>query len=261
MDSIIYQHYRPEEASFIDQVFSWIEQVDSTYAPYLTVFLTPRQCRIVLQLVNRQDDIKVKFNGGKIGSESQRALIYPNYYQVQEEDFDLSYLQIDYPIKFGDLSHSKILGAFLALGIERNRLGDIFTNGQVWQVVVDQKMLDYFKQNLVKIDHFGIKLKELDSSQLVDPIDEWEIEVITSSSLRLDSLISSIFHISRQRSKDMIKSGLVKVNFVMAERGDSLLQEDDLVSVRRFGRFQLKQLMGMTKKNNYRIQIKILKVN
>ena len=122
-------------------------------------------------------------------------------------------------------------------------------------------MLDYFKQNLVKIDHFGIKLKELDSSQLVDPIDEWEIEVITSSSLRLDSLISSIFHISRQRSKDMIKSGLVKVNFVMAERGDSLLQEDDLVSVRRFGRFQLKQLMGMTKKNNYRMQIKILKVN
>ncbi len=95
----------------------------------------------------------------------------------------------------------------------------------------------------------------------MDPIDEWEIEVITSSSLRLDSLISSIFHISRQRSKDMIKSGLVKVNFVMAERGDSLLQEDDLVSVRRFGRFQLKQLMGMTKKNNYRIQIKILKVN
>ena len=57
MSDDIYQHYRPEEQPFIDKVFGWIDQVDLTYAPYTTVFLTPREKMIVEQLVASRDEM------------------------------------------------------------------------------------------------------------------------------------------------------------------------------------------------------------
>lgn len=39
----IYQHFRPEEREFIDQVLNWKNIVENTYAPKLTDFLDPRE--------------------------------------------------------------------------------------------------------------------------------------------------------------------------------------------------------------------------
>ena len=60
------------------------------------------------------------------------------------------------------------------------------------------------------------------------------------SSLRLDSVISAVFNISRQRSKQLIESGKVKVNWTETTRPDFALDLLDIVSIRDLGAFRFK---------------------
>ena len=50
----LYQHFRPEEHPFIDQVISWKEIVMRTYQRKLTDFLNPRQHQIAQQLIHNR---------------------------------------------------------------------------------------------------------------------------------------------------------------------------------------------------------------
>lgn len=41
-------------------------------------------------------------------------------------------------------------------------------------------------------------------------------------------------------------------------RGDAIIGIQDIVSVRKFGRFWIKSVEGMTKKDNYRLIVNVL---
>ncbi|MBG9979648.1 RNA-binding protein [Facklamia sp. DSM 111018] len=260
MNSDIYQHYRKEEAPFIDQVYSWLEQVESTYAPLISKFLTPREASIIEQIVNGQDEVKLILKGGYEGAERQRALLFPLYYQFEEADLQLAYLEVKFPVKFAEITHGKILGTLLGTGIERDRIGDIITDGNDWQIIVDATMVEYLKAQVDKIGNVGVRLIEITSADLLRSQEEWEVINVIASSLRLDTLLAKIYHISRQRAKEAIQAGLVKVNFMQMERTDVMIGEEDIVSLRRFGRFRIRAIEGMTKKENYRLSVEVLKV-
>ena len=61
----IYQHFRPEEKDFIDQVLGWADQVREQYAPKLTDFLNPREAEIIRMLIGKEGDVRVSFFGGE----------------------------------------------------------------------------------------------------------------------------------------------------------------------------------------------------
>lgn len=72
----IYQHFRKEEHSFIDQVLSWMEQVERSYLPRLTDFLDPREQQIIEMLIGTSnDELKLLFFGGGTYSERKRRLL------------------------------------------------------------------------------------------------------------------------------------------------------------------------------------------
>lgn len=254
----IYQHYRPDESDFIDTVLGWMQWVDNRFAAYLSPFLTPREAKIVSQLVGNHNDIKVAFNGGYTGSERQRALLYPLYYEVKEEDFDLQALNINFPEKFAELSHGRILGTFMSTGIDRNRIGDIISDGQSWHMIVDASMTDYFVTNIHKIANFGVHLEPISCQDLLESEESWQTIFVVASSLRLDTLLSKVYNFSRQRAKNSVSSGLVKVNFLEMNRPDVQVGEEDIVSLRHFGRFWIKNIDGKTRKDNYKLQINVL---
>lgn len=254
----IYQHYRVEEQPFIDTVFGWFQQAENTYAPYLSEFLTPREAMIVEQLVGNTDDFNVSFFGGYEGAERQRALIYFAYYEPRQEDFEIAAFNINFPQKFGELTHGRILGTLISTGIDRNRIGDIITDGEAWHLIVYEKMGDYFQQQVTKIANVGVKLEPIAFSSLLKSNEQWKTETIIASSLRLDTLLSKVYNFSRQRAKTAIQSGLVKINFVEMERPDVIVGVNDIVSLRKFGRFWIESVDGTTKKDNYRLTINIL---
>ncbi|MGA9287164.1 MAG: RNA-binding protein, partial [Anaerobacillus sp.] len=71
----IYEHYRPEERTFVDRVLQWQDEVQERYAPRLTDFLDPREQDMVKQIIGNHPDVGVSFSGGVEGAERQRALL------------------------------------------------------------------------------------------------------------------------------------------------------------------------------------------
>ncbi|WP_439442856.1 RNA-binding protein [Listeria aquatica] len=255
----IYQHFRKEEYAFIDQILDLAIQVEDEYTPRLTEFLDPRQRFIAETVVGGYDTMKVSFFGGSEFTERKRALIYPDYYTPEENDFKISLFHIRYPVKFTTLTHQKILGTLMSLGIRREAFGDILNQGEEWQFFVDQEMSHYVTSQLEKIGKVNVMLEEVALRDALIVQEEWEEQMITSSSLRLDGVLSNALHLSRQKAKQMIQAGLVKVNWKVVENPDFECEEADILSARGYGRIKLIQIHGRTKKDKIRMDIGFLK--
>ena len=258
MNESLYQHYRKEEREFIENVERWLIQAERQYSAVVTPFLTPREYLITEQLVNRQDDLHLRGFGGIESAERVRVCIAPSYYQMELADFDCACYEIKFPVKFATITHGAILGSLLGSGIERNRIGDILTDGVRWQVVLDQQIASYVVQQVDKIGSVSVRFVAIEPEALVTPYIEWDEKTIITPSLRLDTLLAKVYNFSRQRAKEMVLAGHVKVNYAEIERPDFELEINDFISVRRYGRFQILQLEGNTRKDNLRLAIKVL---
>lgn len=255
----VYQHFRKEEQVFIDMVESWIIQVQGQYSPYLTDFLDPRQQYIVEMLVGKKGEVRVSFFGGYEAAERKRALLYPEYFEPQQEDYELQLFEIQYPVKFTQLSHGKILGTLIGSGIKREMFGDIMSDGQRWQFFTAENVSNFVKLQLSRIGNVSVRLEERDYLDLIQPIDDWTIEQDTVTSLRIDTIISSVYNVSRQRAKELITAGKVKLNWALYDRPDFELGIFDIISIRGYGRIQIREIQGKSKKDKWRIEIGVLR--
>ena len=149
----------------------------------------------------------------------------------------------------------------VGLGIDRDQLGDIISNGERWQLLVNKQMLSYLKHNFQKVGKISIRIEERDYPDLIIPIDHWSYTTAIVSSLRLDTLIASIFHISRQRSKELVEGNKVKVNWAEEIRPDFMIELLDIISIRGYGRIQIKNIEGRTKKDKIKLDIGLLEKN
>lgn len=251
----IYQHFRPEEREFIDQVLHWKDYVDSSYTSKLTDFLDPREQHILKVLIGENGNLKYQLFGGVSGSERKRALIMPDYLIPTEEEFQINLFEIEYPIKFVSIEHPQVLGSLMSLGLKRGKFGDIvMKNGRV-QFFSAAEISDYINNNLESIGRASIRLKELALDEAITADDLWMEQDITVSSLRLDTIISGIHHISRQKSQLFIQQGLVKVNWTSIENHSFECAEGDLFSVRGYGRVKILSIEGRTKKDKWRMVV------
>ncbi|MBL1223817.1 YlmH family RNA-binding protein [Enterococcus sp. BWR-S5] len=259
MNANVYQHFRKDEHPFIDSVGDWIEKVESQYAPYLTEFLDPRQAYILETIIRQNSDLSFRFYGGYEQAERKRCLIFPDYYEPTTEDFNINLIEIVYPVKFTSLSHGKILGTFMNTGIKRQYFGDIISDGEHWQIFLAEETMNFVIAQVDKIGKIAVRLEERKYTEIIVPKDEWTSERVTVSSMRLDNLISTVYNISRQRSKQLIESGKVKINWAENLRPDFPLELLDIVSIRGFGRIQIQELEGKTKKEKYRLLLGVLR--
>lgn len=257
-DMNIIQHFRASEKGFVEQVQDFIKQANDEYRPVLTNFLNPRERLIAESLVNRESDLRHKSFGGYKDSEMQRMLIYPTYYTVTNEDFKLQALEIVYPVKFAEIKHYQVLGTLINQGIKRNTFGDILGNETVWQVVVDQKLLDFFVIEVNRIGNIKVHLEPIDFNNLIYPQNDWEEKNLTVASLRLDTVLANCFNISRSKIKQHIESGFVNVNWLEILKPDFELTIGDIVSIRKFGRLRITELNGNTKRDKLKLSVEII---
>ncbi|OLS42030.1 RNA-binding protein [Bacillus sp. MRMR6] len=251
----IYQHFRPEEREYIDQVMHWRDYVESTYTPKLTDFLDPREQHILKVMVGENGNVRVHLFGGIIGSERQRALIVPEYLTPESEEFQLSLLEIVYPMKFVKIEHPQVLGSLMSLGLKRGKFGDILVQDGTIQFFCASEIRDYIRTNLESIGRASVELKELTIKEAVLTENSWMENTITVTSLRLDTIVSGINNLSRQKSQLFIQQGLVRVNWTLIENSSFDCAEGDLISVRGYGRVKILSIEGRTKKDKWRIVI------
>ncbi|HEX7065391.1 MAG TPA: RNA-binding protein [Bacillales bacterium] len=253
----LYQHFRPEEKPFIDEIANWSEDVKERYIPKRSDFLDPRQQDIARAVVGDDPEIILSFSGGSQYTERKRLLMLPPYYQAEDEDSGIVLFSVDYPRKFASIAHRDLLGALMSLGVKREKYGDLlFEDGQV-QLVVAEEIASFVQLNLTEVGNSPVKLEEIPMSEILAVPESWNERNGTVSSLRLDAVLAEIYRQSRAKMTPLIQKKLVKVNWKTVEQPSYSLQAGDYLSVRGKGRSKLLDVDGQTKKGKQRIVIGI----
>lgn len=255
----IAQHFRPEERPFLEQVDRWLTQVEEQYQPKLTAFLNPREQYLVENLAH-QRGVSVQAYSQFLHSEQKRVLLYPEYFVPEDEDFETQLIEIHYAQKFVELHHREVLGTLLGQGIKREQIGDIHLNDKQIQVEVSQNLTSYLCMNVTKMSNQSVRLEPIAKEKRIDAEERSKTENATITSFRLDNIVATVYNISRQLSKKLIQAEKVKVNFMTVDKADFSVAEEDLISVRGYGRCQIKEIgEERTKKGRHRITYSVLR--
>lgn len=250
----LYQHFRKDEQPFVDQVLEWKHQVETQYAYKLTDFLDPREQDIIQSIVGQASEVKVDFWGGHEYAERKRAILFPDYYKPECNDYQLVVYELLYPVKFVSINHRNVLGTLMSIGLKRSKFGDIFIEGDRIQLVVAKEIAEYVKMNLTTVGKAKVKLKQVSMSEVIDITETWDSSRMgTVSSLRLDVILAEAHHFSRQKILQYVKNGLAKVNWKVIDNPAYECRNGDILSVRGLGRCKVMSIEGKTKKEKWRI--------
>lgn len=200
--------------------------------------------------------MKVSYFGGQ-SVERKRAIIAPSYFEPTEDDFEEVLIQINYPEKFVSIQHQHVLGTLMSLGIEREQVGDILV-GDTIQFVLTKQLESYIMMELTKIKGATVKLDSIPFKDMIQSKENWNIHHSTVSALRLDVVLKEMIRKSRSIAKQLIEKKRVKVNHTLIDSPDFQLQNNDLLSIQGFGRAQIVDIGGKTKKEKVHITYQTL---
>ncbi|HFI0419234.1 TPA: RNA-binding protein [Streptococcus suis] len=256
----ILEHFAREEREFVEKMMDMCQQVVDTYSYRLTSFLNPRQDAIVHMLANHYQ-LQAFSTRDFFQTEYSRIILAPSYYVLDRDDFDVMALEITYSRKFHSLSHSQVLGTFLhQLGIRREYLGDILFTEEQLLVFLDKKFGELAHQSISKIAKVPVQMRERDWQSIsMKTSDEPNFKEVLVSSLRLDKLIAVAFHLSRTRVDKLIAAGHVKLDYVQVEQGSKQVEVGQLISLRKYGRVLVKEVLGFSKQGKVKLKLEIIK--
>ena len=156
---------------------------------------------------------------------------------------------------FDPATHRDFLGSILGTGIVRDKVGDLIVLGERGaQVLVVPEMVEFLTMNLTQVRSAPVKINPIALSDL--KIREPKKKEITTveASLRLDSIASAGFGVSRSKMVDLINAGDVRVNWKEITQASHSVKPEDLIAIRGKGRLQVGEI-AITKKQRYRVQL------
>jgi len=246
------EHFKGDEV-FCRQIMDIKERVEETYIMQVTPFLNPHQQDIVTALIGKHHGVKVSFDGGFNEAEMARAVIYPDIFEIDEEDYEISVLSVRYPGKFVKISHRDVLGALMNLGLKRELYGDIIVEDDYAYFACDAKMKEYLMQNLTMVGRGSVKVEQV-KQRLTRHQDYQKIQVSVAS-FRLDLIIAEAFHLSRSEASKFINGNFVKVNYKEVVQTNYLCHNMDIISLRRHGRIKIVDLNKVNRKGKNVIEV------
>lgn len=222
-----------------------------------TDFLTPHQRRIVQQLTEKGEPIHYIFTGGYEGAERQVIVFAPDFISFDEEPCSAwNPIAVLHVKAYGTLTHRDYLGALMGLGIKREKIGDILIMDESCSILVIRELAEYICANLIKVGKIRVDVTLGDLSQLQKYEPKFKLIKCTVASLRLDSVISSAFGVSRSKMSEYIRGQKVTLNWEPVEDTDTPVKEGDTLSVKGMGRAVLDEVGGSSKKDRIFITIK-----
>lgn len=197
-----------------------------------------------------------KTYGGYGLSECQMAAFLPDalYYDYQ---YPIQIIEIS-PVnrKFAEeLSHRDYLGAVMNLGIERCKLGDILIEDGKAILFAKEELAGYIMEHLTRIRHTTVKTSILPAFEdSYEP--RYEELKGTVASVRLDTVLSLAYPLSRSKVTGLIEGARVFVNGKLVTSNGYRLKEGDILSVRKMGRIGYNGILSETKKGRYMVSIR-----
>ena len=158
--------------------------------------------------------------------------------------------------KFSDaLTHRDYLGALMNLGIEREKLGDILTDGTEAYLFCMADIAPYLCENLNKVRHTSVSCEQI-AAEACGMHPQYEELSVNVASERLDAVISAVWKLSRGISAELIAGEKVFVDGKTARQAGSGIPQGTRVSVRGYGKFIYEGAERETKKGRLYVRVR-----
>ena len=208
---------------------------------------------------------KICFFGGYFEAQRKQIFLLPEYISYSAEEiniFDIIEDDLDGAITalkingsgFRTLSHRDYLGSILALGIEREKLGDICVLDESNAIVFcSNEVADFLIFELTSIGNDKVKVEKISVDKNMASMQKYQGFSDTVASERLDCVVASLFNLSREKGQNLIKGGFVEFNYETATKPDSKVEKGDIISARGYGKFIIRDISQATKKGRLRL--------
>lgn len=239
----------------VDKMNGLINNVLGKHEDVLTDFLDPGERDILKKIA--QTEVCLQSFGGYANAEKKRVFITEDWDTIAPSSYQITVFNVEYPQKFACLSHSAILGSLANAGIETSTFGDIITDGNGrWQFFAKSELKDFFQHEINHIGKTKVRIRPSLNQKVIIIDDESEMLNAIVSSLRLDAVLASITHESRQQIKANISNNLVKLNWHSVKDFNIMVDEDDVLSLRHFGRCKITDI-STTRKGKHKVVYKL----
>lgn len=155
------------------------------------------------------------------------------------------------------LRHQDILGTLYSLNISDEMFGDVVIWNNRYFIIILSSIDNYIKSNLTSIKNSKVDLIEKNPYYLKDYKQEYEEFNIIVPSIRVDVIVSKIINSSRSNALEKIKNGDIYLNYELLTKPTYILKENDIFSIRKYGKYKFLGEINKTKKGS--LVIKYLK--
>ena len=223
--------------------------------PAFTDFMDRAKCARFAERMRGIRELQVTLYGGMEDCERQRMGF--SLEEIPLEAFPIKIIKIRRKSrKFGqaDLGHRDYLGSILGLGIDRGKVGDILVSEEEAVCFVTEEIAPYITAMLEQVSKTAVIAEEAEGAEAI-PQRQTERKRLTVASLRLDAVAGEAFHLSRGKVQALIGAEKAQVNWNTVTNTSHQLKEGDMVSLRGFGRFRVREIGGKTKKDRTGLEI------
>lgn len=159
--------------------------------------------------------------------------------------------------KFADpLTHRDFLGALMALGLEREMLGDIMVRENEAYLFCLERIAPYILENFVQARHTTLCC-EIVSTPPEGALFRTEKRVVQLSSERIDALIAHVYRLSRSDAQALFPTGKIFVDGRLCENTGYTPKPGEIISVRGFGRMRYTGTESLSKKGKCNVAVEV----
>lgn len=245
----------PEDRLLLAKVWDKINAGMRKNIPANSCFLNPREMEMATRLFGAAEGL-FTFSGYD-EAERKMLIFLPDYLDnsyLFTEDSPLVCIRATF-FQEDVLSHRDFLGALMGAGVAREAVGDICVDTGSCDFFVAREIAPYILQNFTDAGHTRLHLEQISLENAHIPEPETKEIRDTLASLRLDSVISTGFRISRSQAAQYITAGKAAINRLPCEKPDKIVAESAKISVRGLGKIKLRTVNGTTKKGRISVVI------
>ena len=222
--------------------------------PHFVGFLDERQAAMAEKIAKGLRFEQYMLWGGYDGAQRVVFGAFPERQQPDCDSFPVLPLYTVFR-KEDPLSHRDFLGTLMAQGIGRETVGDILVEEGRCVLFVRQEVSEYIMAQLHKVGGAGIRCIEGDPGDLPAGRGFEELNSTIASS-RLDCIVASLTHSSREKADSLIRSGNVSLNYETVLSGSTKVISENILSIKGYGKYRVDQIGPPTKKGRLRLLAK-----
>ena len=231
-----------------------VRQAERYSSPRFGKFSNSATQYYIMKHLHKNADVSVVFYGGYDGSERNIFAALPSWTAAADTEYPVCAVRVSG--KFTEtLSHRDYLGALMGLGISRDTVGDIVVCEDCCFIFCLSDISKYILLNLDKIGRYGVQAELAELKDFIPPLQKTEILSIPVASLRLDVVLSAVLKLSRSSAVELISQGKAQLNYQVCEKASQIVCNGDLLSVRGFGKLQIGEVNGMSRKGRQYLEI------